>query len=96
MKAPQPSYSQLMQQLRSGRVKELVLSPAQRQVSVTYTDGARVEVPVFSNDQQLLRTAQEHRVPLTVRDDRQDEATAGLVANGLLLLLLLEIGRAHV
>ena len=88
-KAPQPSYSQLLQQLRQGKVKELLLSPGQREVSVTYSDGARVQVPVFSNDQLLLRTAQEARVPLTVRDERQDEAAAGLVANGLLLLLLL-------
>ena len=87
-RTPQPSYSQLLQQLRQGKVKELVLSPAQRQVGVTYADGSRVQVPVFSNDQVLLRTAQAARVPLTVRDDRQDQATASLVANGLLLLLL--------
>ena len=86
--APQPSYSQLLDQLRQGSVKELVLSPGQRQVSVTYADGRRATVPVFSNDQMLLRTAQEARVPLTVRDERQDQATASLVANGLLLLLL--------
>ena len=88
-----PSYSQLLQQLRHGqgrnRVKDLELSMAQRQVTVTYADGRRAQVPVFNNDQVLLRTAQEARVPLSVRDDRQDEATAGLVANGLLLLLLL-------
>jgi len=88
-KAPQPSYSQLIQQLRQGKVKELLLSPAQRQVSVTYADGSRADVPVFSNDQLLLRTAQVARVPLTVRDDRQNEAMANLVANGLLLVLLL-------
>ena len=90
---PTPSYSQLLQQLRHGqgstRIKDLELSMAQRQVTATYADGRRVQVPVFSNDQLLLRTAQEARVPLSVRDDRQDEATAGLVANGLLLLLLL-------
>ena len=88
VRAPQPSYSQLLQQLRAGKVKELVLSPGQREVKVTYADGKRVNVPVFSNDQVLLRTAQDARVPLTVRDERQDQATASLVSNGLLLLLL--------
>ncbi|MGA0996817.1 MAG: AAA family ATPase, partial [Vulcanococcus sp.] len=83
-----PSYSQLLTQLRSGKVKELLLSPGRREVQVTYADGSRAEVPVFSNDQVLLRTAQEAQVPLTVRDDRQDRATASLVSNGLLLLLL--------
>ncbi|MFZ9974971.1 MAG: ATP-dependent metallopeptidase FtsH/Yme1/Tma family protein, partial [Vulcanococcus sp.] len=87
-RAPQPSYTQLLQQLRAGSVKELLLSPGQRQVKVTYTDGKQVSVPVFSNDQVLLRTAQDARVPLTVRDERQDQATASLVSNGLLLLLL--------
>jgi cell division protease FtsH len=90
---PAPSYSQLLQQLRQGegpdRIKALELSMAQRQVNVTYADGRRVDVPVFSNDQLLLRTAQDARIPLSVRDDRKDEATASLMANGLLLLLLL-------
>jgi cell division protease FtsH len=86
--APRPSYSQLLQQLKSGKVKELLLSPSNREVAVTYGDGSRTRVPVFSNDQVLLRTAQEAKVPLTVRDDRQDQATASLVSNGLLLLLL--------
>jgi len=49
-RAPQPSYSQLLQQVRGGTVKELLLSPGQRQVKVTYTDGKQVTVPVFSND----------------------------------------------
>ena len=88
-KSPPPSYSELLQQLRSGKIKELELSTARREVAVTYANGRRVTVPVFSNDQLLLSSAQEARVPLTVRDDRKDEATAGLVANVLLLLLLL-------
>ena len=87
-RVPPPSYSQLLQQLRQGSVKDLLLAPGQRQVTVTYGDGRRVTVPVFSNDQLLLRTAQEARVPLSVRDERQDQATASLVSNGLLLLLL--------
>ncbi|MDA0963895.1 MAG: cell division protein FtsH, partial [Cyanobacteria bacterium] len=43
-----PSYSQLLTQLRSGKVKELLLSPGRREVQVTYADGSRAEVPVFS------------------------------------------------
>ena len=87
-RSPAPSYSQLLQQLRSGKIKELELSSARREVTATYPDGRKQQIPVFSNDQVLLRTAQEARVPLTVRDDRKDEATAGLVANILLLVLL--------
>ena len=84
-----PTYSALLKDISSGRVKELELSPGQRAVRVTFQDGKQVQVPVFDNDQQLLRTAEAAGVPLTVRDDRADAAAASLVSNGLLVLLLL-------
>ncbi|MEB3173504.1 MAG: ATP-dependent zinc metalloprotease FtsH [Cyanobacteriota bacterium] len=84
-----PSYSQLLNDLRSGKIRDLELSPARRQVTARYSDGQRAQVSVFNNDQLLLRTAQQQRVPLTVRDDSRDGATASLVANGLLVVLLL-------
>jgi len=84
-----PSYSQLLADLRGGRIKELELSLRQREVLVRYRDGAQGRVPVFSNDQLLLRTAEAAKVPLAVRDDRAEAAMAGLVSNGLLILILL-------
>ena len=87
--ADTPSYSQLLQDLSKGRVQSLELAPRQRLVTVQFKDGKRVEVPVFSDNQLLLRTAEQARVPLTVRDERADDATAGLISNGLLLVLLL-------
>ena len=86
---PVPSYSQMLTEIRQGQVKSLELQPRQRQVSVTYRNGKRVEVPVFSENQLLLRTAEQARVPLTVRDERGEEAVAGLLTNALLLILLL-------
>ena len=86
---PAPSYSQLLKDLGVGKVKDLELSLRQREVRVRFDDGRQATVPVFSNDQLLLRTAEQAKVPLNVRDDRADGATAGLVANGLLVLLLL-------
>ena len=88
-KAPELSYSQLLQAIEKGQVQDLVLSPARREVQARLRDGRSVAVAVFNNDQLLLRTAEKARVPLSVRDDRRDEATASLVANGLLLVLLL-------
>ena len=84
-----PSYSQLLADLRGGKVKELELSLRQREVLVRYRDGGQARVPVFSNDQLLLRTAESARVPLAVRDDRAEAAMAGLVSNGLLVVILL-------
>ncbi|MCP9848672.1 ATP-dependent zinc metalloprotease FtsH [Cyanobium sp. Morenito 9A2] len=90
LKAPAgPSYSQLLADIKAGNVKSLELSVRQREAQVTFKDGSTASVAVFDNDQQLLRTSQEARVPLTVRDSRQDDATAGLVANLLLVALLL-------
>ena len=96
-----PSYSGLLSQLRqcqgadpkqsplgTCKIKDLELSLLRREVTVTDQGGNRVQVPVFSNDQALLRAAQQARVPLTVRDDRRDEATAGLIGNILLVVLL--------
>jgi cell division protease FtsH len=84
-----PSYSQLLTDIREGRVKDLELSPRQQEVRVEFDDGRELRVPVFANDQQLLRTAEQAGVPLSVRDDRADAASAALVSNGLLVLLLL-------
>jgi cell division protease FtsH len=85
----EPSYSQMLQQIRQGKVRSLELLPRQRLVQIAYRDGRRVEVPVFSDNQLLLRTAQQARVPLSVRDERGEEAMAGLLSNGLLVILLL-------
>lgn len=83
------SYSGLLQSIRTGKVKDLVLSPRQREVQVRLQDGRQQTIPVFANDTLLLRTAEAARVPLTVRDDRQNEATASLISNLLLAALLL-------
>jgi cell division protease FtsH len=86
---PTLSYSGLLDAIRSGKVQDLVLSPRQREVKVKLRDGNQLTVPVFANDTQLLRTAEAARTPLTVRDDRQDEATVGLISNLLLAALVL-------
>ncbi|MCP9900302.1 ATP-dependent zinc metalloprotease FtsH [Cyanobium sp. Cruz CV13-4-11] len=84
-----PSYSQLLRDIAAGKVKSLELSPAQRVVTATFADGRSRQVAVFSDNQQLLRTAEQARVPLAVRDERRDDAMAGLVTNGLLVALLI-------
>jgi cell division protease FtsH len=86
---PTLSYTGLLDAIRSGKVQDLVLSPRQREVKVKLRDGNQLTVPVFANDTFLLRTAEAARTPLTVRDDRQDEATVGLISNLLLAALVL-------
>ena len=83
-----PTYSQLLEAISDGKVSALELAPRQRLVQATFKDGRTAQVPVFSENQQLLRTAEQAKVPLTVRDERSDDAMAGLVGNLLLVLLL--------
>ena len=90
-KEPEVSYSELLKEISSGSVKELVLVPGRRQVVVTYSDGRRVTVPVLANDQQILRVAEASGTPLNVKDVRQEQAMAGLAGN-LALVVLIVVG----
>jgi cell division protease FtsH len=84
-----PSFSQLLTDLKQGKVKELELMPRQRVATIYYFNGRSADVPVFTDNQLLLQTAQEAGIPLTVRDEMRDDAVAGLVSNLLLAALLL-------
>lgn len=84
-----PSYSQMLNDIRQGVVREIYLSPRQRVATLTYTNGRTAQVAIFNDNQTLLRTAEQHRVPLSVKDERQEEAMAGLLGNLLLAGLLL-------
>ncbi|MFN7900539.1 MAG: ATP-dependent zinc metalloprotease FtsH [Synechococcaceae cyanobacterium] len=88
------SYSQLLQVIRDGKVAELELAPRQGYVDVALKNGSRAQVAVFRDSNQLLlNTAQQANVPLTVRDERRDEAMASLFSNvALVLLLVLALG----
>ena len=85
----QPSYSQLLREIEAGRISALELAPRQRLVTATMRGGETVQVPVLPDNQLLLRTAEQARVPLTVRDERRDDAVAALAGNVLLVVLLL-------
>jgi cell division protease FtsH len=84
----QLSYSQLLREIETGRIGSLELAPRQRLVTATTREGQTLQVPVLPDNQLLLRTAEQARVPLTVRDERRDDAIASVVSNLLLVLLL--------
>ncbi len=84
------SYSQLLEQIRSGDITALELVPARREVVATFPDGTRRTVSIFLNDQQILRAAESAKTPLTVKDIRQEQAMAGLLGNiGLILIVVI-------
>ena len=84
------SYSQLLEQIRSGDIASLELVPARREVVAIFPDGTRRTVGIFLNDQQILRAAESSATPLTVEDIRQEQAMAGLLGNiGLVLIVVI-------
>ena len=50
-----PSYSQLLDAMRNGQVKQLELLPRQDMVLVEFKDGTNTRVNVFPNDQEVLQ-----------------------------------------
>ena len=84
-----PSYSGLLKAIRDGQVEQLQLLPREDEVQVHFKDGRQMRVPVFSNDQQILRTAKAAKVPLSVNNGQGDSAATGLLVNALLGLLLI-------
>ena len=85
----QPDYSTLLQQIKDGEVKSLELIRNLREVRVTYPDGRVVQIPVFADDQRILRTAEASGTPLTVKDTRGEAAMAGLVSNLAVILIVI-------
>ncbi|WP_461555631.1 ATP-dependent metallopeptidase FtsH/Yme1/Tma family protein, partial [Synechococcus sp.] len=86
-----PSYSGLLKAIRSGEVKELKLLPRSDQVLVQFKDGRESRVAVFSNDQQIIRTAEAARVPLSVSPTDPEGAGSGLLINLFLGVLLISL-----
>ncbi len=86
------SYTNLINNINNGYVESIILIPARRQVFVYYQDGSTELIPIFYNDQKLLRTAQDNNTPLTVRDIRGEEALAKFAGNvGLFLIFIIGI-----
>ena len=84
-----PSYSQLLDAMRNGQVKQLELLPRQDMVLVEFKDGTNTRVNVFPNDQEVLRVAEASQVPLDVRHSEGNGAMSGLLVNGMLAVLVL-------
>lgn len=85
------SYSTLLRDIDAKQVKQLDLVPGQREVRVQYNDGRRITVPVFANDNQILRAAESSGTSLTVVDVRREQAGREL-AGTLFLVLLVVVG----
>ncbi|MAI96340.1 MAG: cell division protein FtsH [Synechococcus sp. MED650] len=85
------SYSTLLNDIDNKEIKQLDLIPSRREVRVQYNDGRRATVPVFANDNQILRAAERSGTSLQVVDLRREQAAQQL-AGTLLMVLLVVVG----
>ncbi len=86
------SYSQLLRDIESGEIISIILIPNRREVLVEFIDGERKLVPIFFNDQKILRISEEFNVPLSVRDIQSEQKIANFITGfGLTLIFLLSL-----
>ena len=84
------SYSHLLKNIESGEIISIILIPNRREVIVEFRNGDRELIPIFYNDQKIIRISEEYSVPLTVRDIRSEQRLANLITGlGLSLLFVL-------
>ena len=81
------SYSQLLNDIESGEILSIILVPNRREVIVELINGERKVIPIFYNDQKILRISDEYNVPLTVRDIKSEQRLANYITGfGLTLI----------
>ena len=84
------SYSQLLKDIESGEIISIILIPNRREVIVEFINGEKKLVPIFYNDQKILRISEEYNIPLTVRDVRSEQRLANVFTGlGLSLIFIL-------
>ena len=86
------SYSQLLRDIESGEIVSITLFQNRREVVVEFTNGEKKLIPIFYNDQKILRISEQYNVPLTVRDIRYEERLANYITGfGLALIFILSL-----
>ncbi len=86
------SYSQLLKDIEGGDVISIILIPNRREVIVEFLSGEKKIIPIFYNDQKILRISNQYNVPLSVRDIRSEQRLASFITGlGLSLLFVLSI-----
>ena len=86
------SYSQLLKDIESGEIISIVLIPSRREVIVEFTNGDKKIVPIFYNDQKILRISSDNNIPLSVKDQRSEQRLANFITGfGLTLIFVISI-----
>ena len=86
------SYSQLFKDIENGEIISIILIPNRREVIVEFKNGMKEVIPIFYNDQKILRISNEYNIPLSVKDIRSEQRLANLITGvGLSLIFVLSL-----
>ena len=86
------SYSQLLKDIEIGEIISIILIPNRREVIVEFKSGEKKVIPIFYNDQKILKISNEYKVPLSVKDVSSEQRLANIITGlGLLLIFLLSL-----
>ena len=86
------SYSQFLEKIEQGEVKKVQIDPRTNiaQVEIIGDNGETVqrEVRLFDQNGELIAELRNSQIPLDVTDSQNNAETVGIIANGVLILLL--------
>ena len=86
------SYSKLLKDIENGEIVSIILIPNRREVIVEFITGEKEIIPIFYNDQKILRVSDQYKVPLTVRDIRYEQRLGNLITGlGLFLIFVFSL-----
>ena len=86
------SYSELLKNIENGEIISIILIPYKREVIVEFNNGDKDVIPIFYNDQKILRMSEQYKVPLTVRDIRSEQLFANIISVlGLSFIFILSL-----
>ena len=81
-----------LRDIEGGEIISIILIPNRREVIVEFTNGMKEVIPIFYNDQKILRISNEYNIPLTVKDIRSEQLLANLITGvGLSLIFVLSL-----
>ena len=83
------SYSQLLKDIENGEINSIILIPSRREVIVEFKNGGRTKIPIFYNDQKILRISEQYKIPLSVNDLKSELRLANLISGiGVAIIFL--------
>jgi len=86
------SYSDLLEDIETGKIESIFFYPRQREIDVLYKNGDKFKIPILYNDQLILEKATENKVDLTINNSRKEASAANSFASiSLFLIFILAI-----